>query len=121
MFDEMTLVADRLEGRQYFACRVCSAGASANRRLLRFKIDYDCQHTRCCTNGLFGLRRSGMSRHSFDADHGTIHVSRDAVTAGDEVRHHGWEEEQDDDANGDGPKDEFVKGDQTGLKTRSVC
>jgi hypothetical protein len=121
MFDELTFVADRVKGRQYLAGRDCAAGLCADRCLLRFKIYYDCQHTRCCTNGLFGVRLSGMSRHPFNADHGTIHVSGDSITGRDEVRHRHWKEEQDDGDRRDCPKDHFVKGHYTGPNARAIC
>ena len=110
MLNELTLVADRRQGGQYLAGRDCAAGASADHGLFRFKIDFDCQHTRCCTNGRFGLRLSGMSRHAFNADHGTIHVSSEAISGRNEIRHHRWKEKQESDSHRDCPKDHFVEG-----------
>ena len=107
--NELSVVVQRIQGRQNFRFRNFFPSFRPDRCLFRCKVHFNCQHTRCCLEGLFGLRRSRMSRHAFDRDHRLIHIRGERVVGCEETRHCLWKEEKNHHDGRDRPKHGLVQ------------
>ena len=81
----------------------------ADRGLSRVIIYFDCQHARCCFDGRFGLRRTGVSRHALDCNHRPIHVRGELVARCEEPGNRLRKEEKTHRDDGHRPEHELVK------------
>lgn len=85
LLDHRGTISEGFDCRQNFLHRYGAASFGPNRGLSSFEIYFDCQHTRCFCDGFFSLRRSRMSRHSFDLEHGPLHVRCETVAGPEEA------------------------------------
>lgn len=103
-------ITDVVEGFENRVDLHFAADLRADGRLLLLVVNLHCQHTRCRSNGLFGLRHSRMSRHAFDSDHRAIHIGRKLIARREQIRDRLREEEEDDRDEGHCPQHHAVEG-----------